>query len=197
VDGTRPAPPGRPWSEIAIAPLEPIDGDLLDAVLRALSGHVELPCRPVASPLVPPFDAVAGRPQLDADRLLLRLEATGGRTPLVGLVAADFGVPILSFVFGRARLGGNAAVASLARLRPEFYGEVADAELVGRRAAAEILHELGHLAGLPHCPDAACLMAFAGDVETADQRGLAFCDLCAASLPHGLAPARRELLLDF
>jgi archaemetzincin len=58
--------------------------------------------------------------------------------------------------------------------------------LTAQRATAEILHELGHVAGLGHCRDASCLMCFSGSVEAVDLRGLAYCAACAAALPPGL-----------
>lgn len=184
-------PGGARWREIALAPLDGADLDPLDPLVAELSRHVEIPCRLVRPPAGVELVGVPGRAQLDADRMLAALEgvATPG-VPLVGVAAHDLGLPIFTFVFGRARLGGGAAVVSLARLHPEFYGLPADPPLVARRAAAEILHELGHVAGLPHCADRNCLMSFAASVEAADLRGLAFCADCAARLPHGLAPRR-------
>jgi archaemetzincin len=190
----RSAPEHRTWREIALAALDgdpaalPVRPDVLDALVAELSRHVELPCRTVPAPFDDPAPRVPGRPEIDADRLLARLEqAPREAGPLVGLTEADLGLPLFTFVFGRARLGGSAAVVSLARLRPERYGLPADPLLLARRAAAEILHELGHLAGLVHCADRSCLMWFAASVEAADLRGLAFCAGCAAALPHGFA----------
>jgi archaemetzincin len=185
-----------PWREIALAAIEtesPQDARLVAAVASELSRRVRLPCRLVAAPAGPAPAPVPGRPQLDADRLLAGLEAVAADgVPLVGVTAADLGLPLFTFVFGRARLGGRAVVVSLARLRPERYGLPADGALVARRAVVEILHELGHLAGLAHCADSACLMNFATSVEAADLRGSSFCASCAAALPAGVvrpAPA--------
>ncbi|MFN7943633.1 MAG: hypothetical protein U0X73_18730 [Thermoanaerobaculia bacterium] len=178
-----------PWREIALAAVAAEaaqEAHLVATVASELSRRVRLPCRLVAAPAGPAPAPVPGRPQIDADQLLAALEAAADDgVPLVGVTAADLGLPLFTFVFGRARLGGRAVVVSLARLRPELYGLPADGALVARRAAAEILHELGHLAGLAHCADSACLMHFATSVEAADLRGSIFCDSCAAALPAG------------
>lgn len=159
------------------------------AELATLTGRLSLrltvPCRLAA----PRGDLVGrellGRGQLDADSLLARLEplAVDPAAPLVGVTDRDFGLPIFTHVFGRGRLAGNAAVVSLARLRPEFYGESADGELLLRRGVALVLHELGHLAGLEHCRDANCLMHFCSRIEAADVRGSELCADCAGRLP--------------
>lgn len=183
-------PPGagtaRTWREISVVPLGGLATPDLDLILAALSSRVELPCRPRLD--LPPIvlDPIPGRPQFDADRLLVRLEDLADRVPLVGVTAYDLSLPIFTHVFGRARLGGKAAVVSLARLREPAAGQE-DQAVLSRRATAEILHELGHLAGLEHCSAPDCLMRFAATIEAVDLRGLAFCASCAAQLPPGVA----------
>lgn len=133
-----------------------------------------------------------GREQVDADGLLAALEASAGPGSVhIGLTTLDLGLALFTFVFGRATRNGRAAIVSLARLGPEQYGLAADRNLTVRRAVAEILHELGHVAGLGHCSDVGCIMQFATSVERIDLRGLEFCSSCAAALPrHLLAVAR-------
>jgi archaemetzincin len=92
------------------------------------------------------------------------------------------GSPIFTHFFGRSRRGGHALVVSLARLTPAFYGLPADRALTLRRATFEIVHELGHVAGLGHCADPRCLMHFAPTVDGIDNRGTTFCGDCAAAL---------------
>ena len=182
--------PASAFSEIRFAPLAGLTGAEAALLVAATSLHLSAPCRLVEPPAALRLAEIPGRGQLDADRLLGELEAEAGERDgaLVGLVARDVAIPIFTFVFGRARLGGRAAVVSLARLRPEFYGQSSDPALTHRRAAAEILHELGHLAGLAHCQDASCLMNFVSAVDKVDLRGTDFCAACAARLPRALRP---------
>jgi hypothetical protein len=68
-----------------------------------------------------------------------------------------------------------------------------DPERLTHRTLVEVVHELGHVASLVHCPDAACIMSFAGSVERVDVRGGDFCPACAAQLPPWLVrPIRRR-----
>jgi archaemetzincin len=157
-------------------------------VTARLSRRVQVPCR-VSAGLAGPSALLPDRPQGDADALLATLEerALAGGPLLVGLTALDLAVPVFTFVFGRAEPGGRAAVVSLARLDPVFYGLPADPEHLMERTVEEVVHELGHLGGLAHCRDAACVMSFAGSVEKVDVRGTRFCAPCAKRLPRWLA----------
>ncbi len=168
----------------------------LPALAARLSRHLHLPCHVLPEAALP-LRPLPGRGQLDAASLLADLEARAAAPDrlLVGVTGDDIALAIFTFVFGLARQGGRACLVSLARTDPAFYGLPADAELRDRRAVAEILHELGHVALLDHCPDRACLMSFAGTIEKVDTRGLRFCARCAPRLPswlRGRAPAAEE-----
>jgi archaemetzincin len=136
-----------------------------------------------------PLRRIPKRDQLDANALLEAVEARAASSDtrlVVGVAGDDIAVPLFTFVFGLARQGGRACVVSLARTDPAFYGLPLDPELRDERAVAEVLHELGHLATLEHCPDRGCLMSFAGNIERVDTRGSRFCASCAERLPHWL-----------
>ena len=125
-----------------------------------------------------------GRTQVNADPLLEMLEAQAERgSLLIGLLALDIGSPLFTFFFGRARVAGHTAIVSLARLNPTYYGLPADRALTVRRAVWEMIHELGHVAGLSHCRTPACIMRLANSVDAVDLRGDRFCPECSAVLP--------------
>ena len=159
----------------------------LDALAARLSRRVELACH-VLPPRELPVRHLPNRDQLDAGALLETLEerATADAGLLVGVTGEDIAIPVFTFVFGLARQGGSACVVSLARTDPSFYGLPPDLALRDERAVAEVLHEMGHLATLEHCPDRGCLMSFAGNIERVDTRGSRFCWSCAQRLPHWL-----------
>jgi archaemetzincin len=122
------------------------------------------------------------RGQYHSTRLLDMIErqADGARAsgPCLGVTELDLAVPILTFLFGEARLQGRCAVVSAHRLRQPFYGLPCNSSLLLHRVEKESLHELGHLAGLRHCRLSSCVMAFSTSVEHVDLKEAAFCDRC-------------------
>jgi archaemetzincin len=101
---------------------------------------------------------------------------------LLAVTERDLFVPVLTFVFGQAQLGGRFAVVSLARLRQEFYGLAPNPEILLERAAKEALHETGHTFGLVHCVDRSCAMSLATNVRQIDGKQAAWCPACAAQV---------------
>lgn len=164
-------------------------GLALTALAEALSRRVALPCVLVPDVPAPALPVLPGRDQWDARALLDWLAARREPHELtLAITGRDLGLPVFSHVFGLAEPGARVAVIALARLDPAFEGLPADPRLWLRRAVAEALHELGHIAGLGHCRAPDCVMRFAGTVAKADARGGAFCAACRASLPAWLRP---------
>jgi archaemetzincin len=180
--------PDEPIDALEFLAVGPVPPALLSDVALRVSRAVALPCRVASAPpkIEPP--TLQGRGQVDADRLLVEVEglAVRGGAVLVALVARDMANPIFTHFFGRARLGGRALVVSIARLSPAFYGAADDDATAARRAAIEVTHELGHVAGLRHCDDPRCLMRLAHTVDAIDVRGTTWCDACAVRLPPAL-----------
>jgi len=184
---------GRPAIEaIHLAAVGALGPEFLEELAGRLSRRVPVPCRIRHAVAEVDGERLPGRDQADADRLLASLEAgaAASEAAVVGVTDLDLGIPVFTFVFGRARESGRAAVVSAARLDPAFYGLPPDRELRAQRTVLEILHELGHVAGLRHCGDYACLMRFAGSVAAVDVRGSDFCGGCSDRLPHWLRESR-------
>lgn len=100
----------------------------------------------------------------------------------VGVTEADICLPVFTFVFGEARLGGGVAVASLHRLREGRDGLPLLRALAYRRLAKVVCHETGHALGLEHCQELGCLMRFAGGLTKLDRLKMWFCPACAREL---------------
>ena len=179
---------------VEIRPIGAAVTRVADDVVRLLSRRISLPCRLGTELSFPALPSLEHRAQADADALLALVEAdhTDPESTLIALTHVDLGHPLFTFFFGRARIGG-AALVSTARLDPRFHAAPADPRTLVRRTVAESLHELGHVAGLQHCRDYACVMRFTGDVEMLDLRGETLCDACAARAPAGLRRRRTML----
>lgn len=187
------SPPPSAIDTLHLVAVGPLAQAALEDLARRLSRRTSASWRVASLPREVTIPRLADRDQVDADALLAALEAREDPGVSVGVTALDLAIPIFTFVFGRARRHGRAAVVSLARLDPTYYGLRADEERFAERATAEVLHELGHVAGLDHCPDASCLMSFAGSVEKGDVRGSEFCVACAELLPRWLrSPGRTD-----
>ncbi|HSD65141.1 MAG TPA: hypothetical protein VLF95_00490 [Vicinamibacteria bacterium] len=169
---------------LVVAPFGPAPGKVLSAVEEALADAFRLPVR-LRDPLEEPARAFTpARGQWSSTAFL---EALVGRVPpgaarLLGVTERDLFVPVLSFVYGQAQLGGQVAVVSLARLRPEFHGLPPAPAALARRAATEAVHEVGHTFGLVHCLDRRCPMSLSIDLADLDGKTATPCPACGALL---------------
>jgi archaemetzincin len=109
-------------------------------------------------------DAAARRP-VSASRLL-------------AVTGKDLFIPMLSFVYGRAQLGGQVALVSMARLRQEFYGLPGNQPVLLARLRKAVLHELGHTFSLVHCLNRTCAMALAVNIRQLDGKRDEYCESC-------------------
>lgn len=100
----------------------------------------------------------------------------------IGIFNVDLFVPILTFIFGQAFLGGGVGIASLYRLSNERYGMVKDNRLMLDRFKKEVIHELGHTFGLIHCTNPNCVMRSSTYVEDIDQKDGHLCSRCRTKL---------------
>jgi archaemetzincin len=102
----------------------------------------------------------------------------------VGILRHDLFIPVLTFVFGEAELGGRSAVVSYHRLENERYGLPANGRLLITRLCKEAMHEVGHTFGLVHCRTPGCVMSPSNDVQGVDNKSPHLCDLCNRQIPR-------------
>jgi archaemetzincin len=177
---------------LRVAPLEQQDEPLLKAIADSLRQGYGIQVEQGAALGEPGFAWDSARGQYNAPLILRRLlnDGAAGQARLLAVTGGDLYIPMLSFVYGLAQLGGAVAVVSMARLRPEFYGLPRDEELLHVRARKEALHEAGHLFGLVHCPDADCAMALSTGIRQLDRKQPSLCAGCAALASEGRNGAR-------
>ena len=159
-------------------------GVAVDALLPALSQALGVECASSPWQLDPAFAYDAKRHQFYSTAILKALALLPERT--LGVTAVDLFVPVLSFVFGEAQLGGRAALVSVCRLRQEFYGLPADDRAVTDRLLKEAVHELGHTYGLRHCEDWQCAMSSSHAVERIDVKMAELCSRCRRAVTRDL-----------
>lgn len=132
------------------------------------------------------FDA--GRGQYNSTEILMHLKRHypalqgGAGVCTLALVPFDLFIPILTYVFGEAEVGGNVAIVSYHRLAPERYGLPPDNALLSGRFVKEVVHELGHVFSLIHCSAQSCVMHSSSYVEDIDLKEGSFCRVCASEL---------------
>lgn len=173
---------------ILLQPLGHVDGEILQCIRRKLAAVLGL-AGVVGRALDEParaFDPSRGQYQSDIVLEMLGEVIAPGFFKVLGVTHVDLCTPILTYVFGRGQLGGKCAVISLARLRPEFYGESEDGIVFLSRVEKEAVHELGHTLGLVHCADVNCVMHASNVVMDTDVKGDAFCPPCRAELFRNL-----------
>jgi archaemetzincin len=179
---------GRPRLSVQVVPLGPVDDRLLRVVAANVFALCQLPARVAKGGPLPSSAYAPQRQQYDAAALLKHLDGQRAEATLkktIAVTAVDIFVPIFSYVFGEARLGGASALVSIYHLSDDLgknASKTTAAELY-LRAVKVALHELGHLFSMPHCEDHRCLMHYADSLEAIDGTPLQFCRYCRAEIP--------------
>jgi archaemetzincin len=160
---------------------EEADPDLMEHVRLHLERQFGGPARLWTSPERPRHAYDARRRQHSSGailRWLLEKGPPGGK--VLGVTDRDLFIPILTYVFGEAQLGGKAAVVSTARLLEDV--DVFGRRLLVERLAKEAVHEVGHAFGLLHCGTPGCVMSRSPAVREVDEKSSELCAECRARL---------------
>jgi archaemetzincin len=179
---------------IQIVPVGHVNPAIAEFLALTLPETLGVPCRIRNSPIDVPGAYSAARQQYNSTEILAQLIRLNdnGPTKILGVTDVDLFIPILTFVFGEAQLGGQAALISVHRLHQRFYSLPDDEELFFERCEKEALHELGHAFGLVHCRRFECVMHFSNSIEQVDLKSETFCPACYNLLPQSLR--NRELV---
>ena len=167
-------------NSLQLLPVGDIDWRVIETLRTGLLRYFRASCDVLDAIALPDYAFNAERQQYCSSEILNRMgiHAHRGCWRLLAITPVDLYIPILTFVFGEAQMGGPNAVISTFRLRQEFYGLPADRDLLNDRLLKEAVHELGHTLQLTHCRDYYCAMAPSHAVEWIDLKDSQFCNTC-------------------
>src|SRR3974377_2600032 len=130
---------------LQLLPVGMVDAQLLEWLTQALYEKFRVPAEVLSPALDPAFALHAERQQYHSSEILAAMQRRIGSNTwrLLGVTGHDLYIPILTFVFGEAQLGGSGAVVSYHRLRQEFYGLPEDLDLLADRLLVGAVHGWG------------------------------------------------------
>jgi len=164
-------------SEIILVPLQFEKLFLLDFLKTNIMGitGISTAIQNHNMSLDPSFDSNRG--QYDAAKIIEAFERENS-APSIICTTVDLFIPIFTFVFGLAKLGGDVGIVSSHRLENQFYGLPDNEELLSQRLLKEVIHEFGHLMGLRHCRQFDCVMASSTSADDVDIKKPVYCNTC-------------------
>ncbi|MEE8325651.1 MAG: archaemetzincin family Zn-dependent metalloprotease [candidate division NC10 bacterium] len=160
------------------------NGEVEGGVLEEVRDHAErvfgVPTRITNTDARPPdvFDTVRG--QYSSTNILrwVLQDVPADARKVVAITDGDLFIPVLTFVFGEAQLGGKGSVVSTARLGQDYNGLPSPPHMFRARVVKECVHELGHTFGLTHCPSARCVMSRSNTLLDVDAKAQTLCPDC-------------------
>jgi archaemetzincin len=165
---------------IPLGRTDEVAGAILSANLQEFFG---LPAAVAPPWSVPDYAHLPARNQYDASLILQHLSRDLLPEGLrLGFTALDLTLPILTYVFGEALVGGRVAVVSVFRLGQEPGQPRKDLGLLYERLVKVGLHETAHALGVPHCRQPGCLMRFSYGLEHLDALEPQFCSSCRQTI---------------
>lgn len=172
---------------VRVVPFGVVDEVAISVVGANLQAILGLRADVVEPEPVPEYALLRERGQYNAGKILKELAREDGPPPIrVGITELDICLPILTFVFGEAQMGGRAAIISTHRLDEAPAGGSIPQYQLYERLAKVTVHETAHVLGLTHCRAPGCLMRFSQSLEQLDSLTLLFCDQCRYEIDRQL-----------
>lgn len=173
---------------LRLVPVSNIPRGILDRIHSELENNLNIKCRIMPKIQIPEESFNRWRKQYNAEIILKMLSDKSAvkfidkNIPTIMIADVDLYYGGLNFVFGLEDPEKSSAIVSITRLRPEFYDERANLNLLGERIVKEVIHEIGHNLGLGHCYNTWCVMCFSPSVNDVDIKQKHFCENCKIKL---------------
>jgi archaemetzincin len=166
---------------IRIQPLGPVRDSVTKTAVAAVERTFRARVEVLKSVPLPPEAWYAPRSRHRAEKLLdfLQRETPEPYFKVIGITEGDISTTKNEHpdwgIFGLGSIDGKTGVISTHRLKSNGASE----EKAAERLAKIVIHETGHTLGLPHCPEAGCVMGDAhGTIASVDDSGEQFCAAC-------------------
>jgi len=169
----------QPEHNIVISPIGDIDTELSKPISREINRIFGYETDVI--PLLQDVDFALDqtRDQYHSTLILEKLSSVAppGVAKVVAITKVDLFIPILTYVYGEAQLGGKACIISTYRLN-EGISPISTQKNYQLRVVKEAIHELGHTFKLRHCPDHTCIMHYCRNVKDVDMKSDQLCRYC-------------------
>ena len=168
---------------IVISPVGTVDSELLKQISMEIKRIFRYKTEVISFFKDVNFALDLKRKQHHSTPILKKLEeaAPVQAIKVIGITSVDLFIPILTYVYGEAQIGGVACIISTHRLAEGLFLS-ADENTYYERAAKEAVHELGHTFKLRHCKDNACIMHYCRSIKDVDRKSQEFCRYCKTLL---------------
>ncbi len=169
---------------IAVQPLGDVRADVLEVIAANLQAFFQIRTKVFPDQPIPDEAYNSHRGQYNCYPILKFLGTLrpDHSVKIIGVTEVDLFIPILTYVFGEAELGGNATVISTHRLARGKDWEPVPSKHLFERAAKIAVHEIAHTFRLPHCKEDTCIMSGFPVLNHIDEKPIYFCRYCIAFL---------------
>jgi archaemetzincin len=166
--------------KIVLVPLGEVDYGLINRLATRIVSIIDTPVDILQGIKIPQESFNPRRNQYYSTIIMNKLELlrSSPREKILGLMDEDMYIPSMSFILSEADPHSKVAIVSTHRLRQQSLEIFDEEKLYFARTIKELVHNLGHLLNLKHCPNPKCVMHFSQTIFEVDGKSEKFCDNC-------------------